>query len=260
MAAFQTVSNVPGRRAFIFSLSSGISSLVTPSLSNSSRVFSIPRRLSSSSEVAPRAMSAIYLSASGPYGIKASDSRAPEVYSLSTIVSFATRCAESVRALCCSGVRSAKSASGSIPSCLRIKGSLLALSNSSPPTWKDPTALPTAIATAPTAQGLPPVASAVTPAAPRAIPAAPRDGSADLPNCCGVCVSSGRIFSYRAPQKPPSFISSSRVWGASYALRSSSCCSTISVPISSRKPAPPSQPKSERTSAPGPAIAEPKDF
>ena len=141
-----------------------------------------------------------------------------------------------------------------------MNGSLLAVSNSSPPTWKDPTALPTAIAVAPTINGLPPEASAATPAAPRATPAAPSDGSACLPNCCGVCVSSGRTCSYKEPHTPPSFISSSRVWGASYSCRSISCCLTMSEPMSSRNPAPPSQPKSARVSAPGPAIAEPSDF
>ena len=159
-----------------------------------------------------------------------------------------------------------------MPSCSRMNGSRLAVSNSSPPTWKDPARLPTTIAVPPTNSAFPatPAATAAgrttgavryaTPAAPRAMPAAPSDTAACLPNCSGVCVSSGRACSYTAPMNPPSAISSSRVCGAAYWLRSSSCCWTISVPMSSSALAPPSHPQSETILAPGPAIADPNDF
>ena len=58
IAALNMVSMVPGRRPFILSRNSGISSLLTPSLSSSTKVFSMPRCLSISSDVDPRAMSA----------------------------------------------------------------------------------------------------------------------------------------------------------------------------------------------------------
>ena len=86
-----------------------------------------------------------------------------------------------------------------------MKGSLLAFSNSSPPTWKEAVALPTAIAVAPvnTAFAVHPsaagrtygAANAATPAAPRAAAAGPIDDINDLPSCSGECVTSGRIFS-----------------------------------------------------------------